>query len=669
MALLAQLRPAFSATLAQFQPAWVSDTGAISVVAGFDGCNINPALTVITDATGQSPVVYVDRLSAGGAWRQFLFAVENAEGKTPLFQFNRATRSSSATPTADWLPLWTQDFQTWHRASAKALVGGLSGTIEWTFNEPLPAGRVYVSSHPMGRVADTTAYAQRLLADYAAIASPAASADSGGVFNTSPSELVSGRQVGLNPQYAIKLSWPAATTDGGPKRKLVFWTHIHAMGESSSWWAAQAFMNWVLDSADAAAAAFRANWDIYWYSAVTPNGLYGGHRRTNFRSSKDPNRDFVLSGASVLSEITAVRAAVELDVGGTADAFISWHGYSSETAIWIMATSPEIADPATRPAQYNELLTIGQSFFGVEERFDGTYTSGTLSTDAWWGTHKLGAKISVSAETQQNGTTDPASWVHVGESWAKTLQAVDAQGLFFTPSGHATASGDLAPLDLTAPSATATGSTIGEGIASGALPSVTLTVMTGTAAGTAPGAGVASGALSALTLTAPAGSASASANATASGALPIIVMSAPAGSAVATVGGDVTASGVAPSLNLTAPTGSAEGTAMADAIAIGSPDAVVILSPSGSAYATSAMTATTSTTAAAMLAAYQAAEIALLKGKETAIGDRRLRFEDLPAVRAGRIEWERRVATEAAAVARVPRIGGLAFKVADLSGY
>jgi hypothetical protein len=74
------------------------------------------------------------------------------------------------------------------------------------------------------------------------------------------------------------------------------------------------------------------------------------------------------------------------------------------------------------------------------------------------------------------------------------------------------------------------------------------------------------------------------------------------------------------------------------------------------------------TTASEMLAAYQAAELALLKGKETQLGDRRLRLEDLAEIRAGRIEWERRVASESAAAARVPRVGGLAYKVADLSG-
>jgi len=69
-----------------------------------------------------------------------------------------------------------------------------------------------------------------------------------------------------------------------------------------------------------------------------------------------------------------------------------------------------------------------------------------------------------------------------------------------------------------------------------------------------------------------------------------------------------------------------------------------------------------------MLAAYMAAESALLLGKETSLGDRRLRHEDLPEIRNGRQEWERRVAAEQGAAAGSPTFGGLSFSVANLSG-
>ncbi len=57
-----------------------------------------------------------------------------------------------------------------------------------------------------------------------------------------------------------------------------------------------------------------------------------------------------------------------------------------------------------------------------------------------------------------------------------------------------------------------------------------------------------------------------------------------------------------------------------------------------------------------MLAKYLAAESALLEGKEVSFGDRRLRREDLAEIRAGRLEWERRVANEQASASGVSSI-------------
>ncbi|MCM2311325.1 MAG: hypothetical protein NDI84_07980 [Steroidobacteraceae bacterium] len=73
-------------------------------------------------------------------------------------------------------------------------------------------------------------------------------------------------------------------------------------------------------------------------------------------------------------------------------------------------------------------------------------------------------------------------------------------------------------------------------------------------------------------------------------------------------------------------------------------------------------------TATDLLAAYMAAELDLLQGKETRLGDRMLRHEDLAEIRKGRMEWEQRVASELAQATSRPRIGGLQYKVADLSG-
>jgi hypothetical protein len=72
-------------------------------------------------------------------------------------------------------------------------------------------------------------------------------------------------------------------------------------------------------------------------------------------------------------------------------------------------------------------------------------------------------------------------------------------------------------------------------------------------------------------------------------------------------------------------------------------------------------------TATDMLAAYLAAEAAVLLGKEARIGDKTFRSEDLQAIRDGRQEWERKVAAEQGRSARAHTLGGLAIRHARLT--
>lgn len=72
------------------------------------------------------------------------------------------------------------------------------------------------------------------------------------------------------------------------------------------------------------------------------------------------------------------------------------------------------------------------------------------------------------------------------------------------------------------------------------------------------------------------------------------------------------------------------------------------------------------TTAADMLAKYLAAEAAVLTGKEIQFNGRRVSRSDLPDIRAGRKEWEAKVAAESGRAAGAPSIGGLGYSVARL---
>lgn len=66
------------------------------------------------------------------------------------------------------------------------------------------------------------------------------------------------------------------------------------------------------------------------------------------------------------------------------------------------------------------------------------------------------------------------------------------------------------------------------------------------------------------------------------------------------------------------------------------------------------------TTATDMLAKYLAAEQAILEGKSVEFKGRKLGYEDLADIRAGRMEWEARVKSEQTpASVKSKQIGGL----------
>ncbi|MDT8998341.1 hypothetical protein RQP53_03515 [Paucibacter sp. APW11] len=80
----------------------------------------------------------------------------------------------------------------------------------------------------------------------------------------------------------------------------------------------------------------------------------------------------------------------------------------------------------------------------------------------------------------------------------------------------------------------------------------------------------------------------------------------------------------------------------------------------------------TTPTAQEMLDAYLKAELDVLAGKQVRMnlgtGDRMLTREDLPAIRAGRQEWQAVLNSQANRAAGGARLGGLGFGVARLDG-
>lgn len=70
------------------------------------------------------------------------------------------------------------------------------------------------------------------------------------------------------------------------------------------------------------------------------------------------------------------------------------------------------------------------------------------------------------------------------------------------------------------------------------------------------------------------------------------------------------------------------------------------------------------TTSAQMLAKYLEAEQAVLAGKTITFQGRSMSMENLQEIRAGRREWEARIAQESRGASRSPSIGGMSYSVA-----
>lgn len=432
----AQFIAHYSGSNAQFIPNYQQSGGGpvdITVICDIENGGMSQSSVTIQNPSSSTPTIYVDRRSGatsgtGGLWRHATFAVENAQGKTPLFRINRATKDGASVVHSLWRPVMTTDFVTWTQSNPVTFNGGTSGTFDFSFPDPLPSGRVYIASNLYGTQADAAEFANTLLTTYASVASPTLSANASGVYNTTPAENDDiGRAVGSNPQYAIKLAWPGPTTDGLRKRKLVVFAGIHAAGEQQSWIPFEQSVLWMLNSNSAEAIAFRANWDVYLYFLLNPNGVRQGNSRVTPRNTTDPNRDWA---SRTLNEIAATYNAVIADTSGAADALFSWHGdtyHTDEFMGWVW--TPD-ASAGTRSAAMQAMIDEGTVIFGAAPDIA---TSSSNNSDVWFGRSVLGAQVAFDNENSATRETTLLFYDGVGAKWMRTLQAVDADGLFVQP--------------------------------------------------------------------------------------------------------------------------------------------------------------------------------------------------------------------------------------------
>lgn len=395
--------------------------------------NIDSSLVTIEDTYSSRPIINIDRhSSAGSTWRHFLVGVDGVEDKSPLFRMNRATKAGSSSIHSSYRPVKTTDFAdaNWQVADATNLVGGTSGTIEWTYSGVFPAGVTYIASTITGRHAEATALAVDLLTNHSSVAAPTLSANASGVYATTVAETNHNSvSVGGKEQYSVKLDFGGATTDGQAKRKLVICAGTHAAGEGQSWPCFTNIVEWMLSDSSQAAIDFRSNWDVYLYWNFNANGLEGGNARTTFRSVTDLNRDFVSTGSSFLQETNDLRAAIEADTGGSADASFSTHGHVFSTVALMAGTAAHNNMPP-RDAAVQAVFDNLEAAFGATIELQ---TSGTDDTYAWWTEDVLGVTCAITIEHPAMGANNTfAHYTDFADKWMTALSDADQSGVFNT---------------------------------------------------------------------------------------------------------------------------------------------------------------------------------------------------------------------------------------------
>lgn len=406
------------------------ETSAIpttTVTYKFDGGNCDPDLCILTDADTMNPKLFLDvrpeSLSAGG-WRFLQVLADNAEGKIISVTMNRETMWEASTGIlSTWLPGTSQDRLNWDQVASRTLSGSAPNRRILFDTGVLPAGPVYISTHPMPGNSHAADFTNELLTTYGSVASPTDSAGVDGVFNVSPyEEDEDGLPVGENDMFSVKLAWGGSTTDGRPKGKGILQAGIHGAGEHFSWLAFEEGIRWLLTSSDDEAARIRANFDIYAYYNLNPNGIVSGHGRWSPEDTDDPNRAWYDGSRP---EINEVKAAILADTGGSADFMFSFHTWGVRSELYVTVTDTSPAPSAATTFLIDAVETVQPDLHLITDDY--------TNTDFVWATNELGCVVALPIEMGMRAPTAVAGVKAIGPTWLKALAVTDEEGYFYEP--------------------------------------------------------------------------------------------------------------------------------------------------------------------------------------------------------------------------------------------
>ena len=331
-------------------------------------------------------------------------------GATPTFLIAKANRRGSPYAGAN-LAVWSTaaDTNTWNK-----FVNQSTGAtdIEFSNDDPFPAGMIYVSylpMYPFSRV-------QRKINEWSR--SPkvgqTASATNFIIGNATARANGDGRTAPALPFYGFKLTNANANT----KNNMILTAHNHP-DEVQGAYQLEGAINWLLSGV--AAAETLLDWfNVYVYPCLNPQGVYGGYFRSSPQTAaSDNNRIWNTTGTN--EAVDAFKTAMTADTGGVVEVGIDFHGASFINVPAYMDAEDHTA------ALYSDFLTKMQTLNASFSYLDETITQclGYL----WQ--HTYSARLSLMCECMCLSATDfPAAWITNGAHAMQSISSMLSDGLF-----------------------------------------------------------------------------------------------------------------------------------------------------------------------------------------------------------------------------------------------
>lgn len=340
----AQLKAAFSSTLAQFNAAFVSD--AIAISDAYSRSSVNLAGSSVIGA-GDSAVIQIkprlqeSEVNGSNRWLEPSARVTGVNGYRPTFRFLDYGQGEGKYNGYPWQttrrPMFSYDRETWHYFDTQSIA---STYIEFRHNTTFAADTVYISRSRQTTVDQVGAWLESIQTSYPTIVGPTDAASvftptltgwSGQDFiadeySSQTNEL--GGTIPPTPFYAAQINDTGLMPGSGVKSLAVVIAGVHA-GEDHAHLAMREFVECLLGNS-AEAQNLRRYYKILIYPMLNAPGNEGGGYRGSFTQgtggADDANRHFHET-TSALEIVDKPKAAMVSDMADDTPVWmLDWHG-------------------------------------------------------------------------------------------------------------------------------------------------------------------------------------------------------------------------------------------------------------------------------------------------------------------------------------------------------